>query len=969
MQCASPLSPLPLPYLLLRASAGAPTAPPALPSTLPRPSAPLPGRFSQKWGGGGVALTLKAFPHLLLSATQVQKNFMVTLASDDLGSGVSMPERSSRSTEQGLFISYESKSGTSVFTEAGVKAMYEMDDIILQHADWPKYCFLDYTSAESITCSTPPTVKMMLNGATGQAAIDDRLRQIAGSPEELFRWGFLLDKDFGKDGSIVATIAQSGFFLGLPLKGYTSPGDDPTEQAKPGDSFLIDVSESLLGHLDMKAPWMMRSRYEDKAKIGDLDVAFWGFPVQINEWQSMQAKDISWVFFCLVSVGGYMYFHTGSGLYAAVGMTEIFLSMGVAGFFYRAVFQATYFAFMHILVLFVILGIGADDVFVFLDAFHQAESELQSVIAEPTLSQRMEYTAMRASKAIFATSFTTAIAFFATAITPILPIHAFGIFAGLVILSLYAINVFVMPPTIAVFERYLRGKTLLEVAGFRRKGKGEEDGPKEVTHSAEQGKAGMRPFEAFLYNRYHAFLSGPVKYVIVVVFVGLMAGGVYLASGLKPPEDSEQWFPSGHMHWRYVGDKSKKFKTASEDSNSFKVVLAYGLKEVDLSKTGKWSPDDLGSVVYDDAFEFQSAGDQQHIAETCRLLRSRKCSEVACSGGVLVKGGKVNCFIEDFYEWSWLGAEDPYCGEAKCKSYDIDNPLSGAEFLKQLHAFSSSSLASIRYPGHIGFESAESDRLKFVEVVVPTSIVPPVAPKDFKPVQEAWDSFMDERNKAGEKSAPGVARGFAAGQSLFWLWSRTTEALVKSLWIGIAIAFPLAFIVIAASTLNIWTAFLCILTIFGIITTVMGLGARGMLNWSLGTAEAVAAVIIIGFSVDYCVHLANAYTESEASARSGRVRDALGTIGISITAGAVTTFLSGVWLWGCCITFFNKFAFLIVGTVISSYLWSMLFFTSVAIIAGPMGSFGSLKFIPEALQGLRARASPAAAGTDQPSQG
>ena len=894
---------------------------------------------------------------------------MVTLASDDLGSGVNMPERSSRSEEQGLFISYESKSGATVFTEAGVKAMYEMEDLVLKHADWPKYCFLDYTGAGDPTCSTPPTVKMMLNGATSQAAIDERLSQIAGNPAELFQWGFLLDENFGKEGSIVATIAQSGFFLGLPLKGYSSPGDDPTEQAKPGDTFLVDVSKILLQHLDMKAPWMMRSQYEDRAEVGDLDVSFWGFPIQINEWQSMQAKDISWVFFCLVSVGGYMYFHTGSGLYAAVGMTEIFLSMGVAGFFYRAIFQATYFAFMHILVLFVILGIGADDVFVFLDAFHQAESELQSVIAEPTLSQRMEYTAMRASKAIFATSFTTAIAFFSTAITPILPIHAFGIFAGLVILSLYAINVFVMPPTIAVFERYLRGKTLLELAGFCRKGKGEDDQPKEVTPRIKEGKTNMRPLEAFLYNRYHAFLSGPVKYAIVAVFIGLMAGGVYLATGLKPPEDSEQWFPSGHMHWRYVGDKSKKFKTASEDSNSFKVVLAYGLKDVDLSNVGKWKPDELGNVVYDDAFDFQTARAQQHIAETCRLLRSKKCSEVACSGGQLVKGGEVDCFIEDFYEWSWLGAEDPDCGGAKCKSFDIDNPLEGAEFLKQLHAFSGSSLASIRYPGTIGFESAEPDKLKFVQVVVPTSIVPPVAPKDFKPVQEAWDSFMDERNRAGEESAPGVARGFAAGQSLFWLWARTTEALVKSLWIGVAIAFPLAFIVIAVSTWNIWTAFLCTFTIFGIITTVMGLGARGMLDWSLGTAEAIAAVIIIGFSVDYCVHLANAYTESEASTRSGRVRDALGTIGISITAGAVTTFFSGVWLWGCCITFFNKFAFLIVGTVISSYLWSMLFFTSVALIVGPMGSFGSLKFIPEALQGLRARRAAAAAEGDKPSQG
>ena len=516
-----------------------------------------------------------------------------------------------------------------------------------------------------------------------------------------------------------------------------------------------------------------------------------------------------------------------------------------------------------------------------------------------------------------------------------------------------------MPPTIIVYEKFLRGRSLVELLGLSKAGakKEEEEKPKKAT--PDSGSR-MRPFEIFLYNRYHAFLSGPAKYAILVTFLGLMSGGTYLASKLSPPEGSEQWFPSGHMHWRYVGTVSQEFKTASADSNSFEVALAYGLKEIDLSSSGKWHPDDLGKVVYDDSFALQSAGAQRHLAETCRLLRAQKCSEVACSGGLLVKGGQVDCFIEDFYEWTWLGEADPECGSAKCKSHDLDNPLEGADFLKQLHLFANSGLASLRYPGHLGFESQASDRLKFVKIVVPTSVVPPVAPKDFKPVQTAWDSFMDERNEASKVTAAGVSRGFAAGQSLFWLWARTTEALVDSLWVGISIAFPLAFIVIAASTLNLWMAFLCTFTIFGIITTVMGLGARGLLDWHLGTAEAVAAVIIIGFSVDYCVHLANAYTESEASTRAGRVRDALGTIGISITAGAVTTFLSGVWLWGCCITFFNKFAFLVVGTVISSYFWSMLFFTSVAIVAGPMGTFGSLKFIPEWFAARTKRSSPQA---------
>ena len=281
---------------------------------------------------------------------------MVTLASDDMGSTVSMPERSSRNPEQSLFLAFKSKSGATVFTEAGVKVMYEMEDVVLNHPDWPNYCLLDYTDPENPACAPPPTLRQMLHNATTQAAIDERLRTIAGSPQELFQWGFLLDKHFGENGSLDAKVAQSCIFLGLPLAKYSSPADNISEQEKPGNEFLVSVSELLLARLDMKAPWMMRSVYEDKAEVGDLDILFWGFPVQIEEWQSMQFKDISWVFFCLASVGTYMFFHTGSGLYAIVGMAEIFLSMGVAGFFYRAVFQVTYFAFMHILVLFVILG-------------------------------------------------------------------------------------------------------------------------------------------------------------------------------------------------------------------------------------------------------------------------------------------------------------------------------------------------------------------------------------------------------------------------------------------------------------------------------------------------------------------------------------------------------------------------------------------------------------------------------------
>ena len=40
------------------------------------------------------------------------------------------------------------------------------------------------------------------------------------------------------------------------------------------------------------------------------------------------------------------------------------------------VFQISYFQFINFLIIFVVLGIGADNVFVFMDAYHQSFGEL-----------------------------------------------------------------------------------------------------------------------------------------------------------------------------------------------------------------------------------------------------------------------------------------------------------------------------------------------------------------------------------------------------------------------------------------------------------------------------------------------------------------------------------------------------------------------------------------------------------------
>merc|ERR1712216_945157 len=108
----------------------------------------------------------------------------------------------------------------------------------------------------------------------------------------------------------------------------------------------------------------------------------------------------------------------------------------------------------------------------------------------------------------------------------------------------------------------------------------------------------------------------------------------------------------------------------------------------------------------------------------------------------------------------------------------------------------------------------------------------------------------------------------------FWLWSVTSLSLMDNVYLGLAVCFPGVFFVLTLSTGNVVLAFYSTVTIAGVIT--------------------------IGFSVDYCVHLANAYIENDAKDRETRTRIALTTMGISVTAGAITTIIAGAFL-GLCI--------------------------------------------------------------------
>ena len=111
---------------------------------------------------------------------------------------------------------------------------------------------------------------------------------------------------------------------------------------------------------------------------------------------------------------------------------------------------------MHTLVIFIVLGISADNVFVFIDAWRQS-ARVGNNLLRDSKYKRMAYSFRRASRAIAVTSSTTAAAFFANFFSPIMPIKSFGIFAGIVVLVNYVLTIMVFPSAV-IFSEFMMEK-------------------------------------------------------------------------------------------------------------------------------------------------------------------------------------------------------------------------------------------------------------------------------------------------------------------------------------------------------------------------------------------------------------------------------------------------------------------------------------------------------------------------------
>jgi hypothetical protein len=117
-----------------------------------------------------------------------------------------------------------------------------------------------------------------------------------------------------------------------------------------------------------------------------------------------------------------MVIHTRSMFLSTIGLLQVVLSFPLAYFVYTFVGQLQFFPFLNFIGLFVVFALGADDVFVAVDKWKNARKKVGPT---PDATQVAVAAFPEALGAMFCTSLTTAVAFFASAACPVVRVPCF----------------------------------------------------------------------------------------------------------------------------------------------------------------------------------------------------------------------------------------------------------------------------------------------------------------------------------------------------------------------------------------------------------------------------------------------------------------------------------------------------------------------------------------------------------------
>ena len=582
--------------------------------------------------------------------------------------------------------------------------------------------------------------------------------------------------------------------------------------------------------------------------------------------------------------------------------------------FYYFVFRQTFFPFMNLLALLVLIAVGADDVFIFYDSWLQAKKELPHGTYEHWIAKTFNHAVV----SVTVTSFTTAGAFFSNIISSIIAIKCFGLFAGTCIMTNLLFMLTWTPAVIVMVEKVwdwilkrlphisLAWNTLCECC-----------------HKASSA----------VYDKYIPLIIEKGRFVWVLLFLGVGGAGfvvIFYKPGLKLPQSQDfQLFPDNMKLEKWDRDVKFQFKTGP--SWKIPIVFTWGVKCKD--NRNAMDPDDQGSqdLEYDDKFDFFSEKSQIAMKKFINNARRYKYFDqtnmkLPSVWDFIISEQKQMCTSN--YSISVIGKE---CCENILK-FPVPKKLDHC-IKKFLATPYYSSAPVLNYP--LFNDQGQAKVLIFqADTTFPFSLSYEEMHEHYQSLQQ----FYKEQMKYMPTEMNSMC--FSGGHVYTYQFYDLQLAIGTGTMWSIGFSLAIASVILFLSSLNL------ILTLYAIFTITLAISATVativLMGWELNILESIAVSMAAGLSVDFTIHYSVAYKLSKEVTPRLRVREGFHRVGFAVAVAALTTFLAGSAVMPSHIIAYTKLGIFLMLVMSFSWVYSTFFFQSLCCIIGPKGNFCQL---------------------------
>ena len=699
--------------------------------------------------------------------------------------------------------------------------------------------------------------------------------------------------------------------------------------------FLKDVHKNLSG--------MMSS----KKSFGDAVIAGYKSGDKMEIFNSQLFVDNLLAIGAFLSVLGILWFHSGSAFIASFGLLQIFLNLGVAYGIYMGVLFLPFFPFLNLVSIFVVVGIGADDIFVFMDAWKQSAQVMGD---NAPLDERMSAVIHKACGSIFITSLTTASAFAANAFSIITCLKCFGTYCAIVIVVDFVLMLTYVPALVIIYETSVKERCCKSSSS----GGCCSSPPVRVGHEVAGVTERLRPVEKFFKDRVAPFVIRG-KWLLLVIFGSFAVFMGYKSSQISRPTTTVfQLFKSTHPMEKYDLELQDRFYLGSSDSSSsgMSIKFIFGVKGKDNGN--HWDPDDFGELAYV-PIDMSRPTAQLGLIGLCEGFRNASFYADPC---VKYPGWK-NCRIEGEYcpmelLKAWVttpcdATTDDHSEFSNCQGdscvaafamFPQRATCCGMAFpLSDSAAFSSCSKSLTALIDDY-FSSGRDDRggslydsegsLKAVIYSLPTN-------KKYNDVFDVLSEFYDELTsitsdfKKSASDVKWVQEVFLDASLEFFDLQRS---LSSGAYQSAGLSFAFAFAVLICTTRSPILTTLSILSISAIVCCIVG--TLVIDGWQLNILESVIISVAVGLAVDFVAHYCHSYLLSPNKiCREIAVTHMFKTMGVSVLTGAITTFIAGFFMVFGKLLFFYQFGFFMMITVGFSWLFTNFFLAPLMAVVGP----------------------------------